>query len=123
MKTSRHRRERDVAVRAVREAGRLCRHAQARVLSASAPDSGAPSGVHKKADRSPVTVADFSAQALICRTLAETFPEDPIVAEEDAAMLHRDAVLRDEVAACTQTLHPQATSEAVVRWVRRGTPK
>ena len=40
-----------------------------------------------KKDKSPVTVADFGSQALICRTLAEAFPDDPVIAEEDAAEL------------------------------------
>lgn len=40
-----------------------------------------------KEDRSPVTVADFGAQAVICRRLAEEFPQDPVVGEEDSAAL------------------------------------
>ena len=38
-----------------------------------------------KKDKSPVTVADFGSQALICRALIESFPDDPVIAEEDAA--------------------------------------
>ncbi len=41
-----------------------------------------------KKDKSPVTVADFGSQALICRDLTHAFPDDPIVAEEDPAELH-----------------------------------
>ena len=41
-----------------------------------------------KKDKSPVTVADFGAQAVICRALNEAFPGDPIVAEEDTAELN-----------------------------------
>ena len=40
-----------------------------------------------KKDKSPVTVADFGSQALICRALAEAFPDDPVIAEEDAVEL------------------------------------
>ncbi|MEM9701718.1 MAG: inositol monophosphatase family protein, partial [Planctomycetota bacterium] len=40
-----------------------------------------------KADKSPVTVADFAAQAMVCRALEQAFPDDPIVGEEDAAAL------------------------------------
>ncbi len=36
-----------------------------------------------KNDRSPVTIADFAAQALIGKMLLETFPHDAFVAEED----------------------------------------
>lgn len=40
-----------------------------------------------KDDHSPVTVADFAVQALVAGLLADTFPKDPLVAEEDAALL------------------------------------
>jgi 3'(2'), 5'-bisphosphate nucleotidase len=36
----------------------------------------------EKADRSPVTVADYASQAVICQGLADAFPDDPVVAEE-----------------------------------------
>jgi hypothetical protein len=42
-----------------------------------------------KADRSPVTIADFSVQALVADRLGRAFPDDPLVAEEDAALLQR----------------------------------
>ena len=42
-----------------------------------------------KSDRSPVTVADFLSQALICRTLHRNFPHIPIVAEENSRELQR----------------------------------
>ena len=70
-------REQTVAIQAVTEAARLCR-AVARKIS--------PEVLAKK-DKSPVTVADFGSQALICRTLAAAFPDDPVIAEEDAAEL------------------------------------
>ncbi|KAF8876779.1 hypothetical protein CPB84DRAFT_1795596 [Gymnopilus junonius] len=40
-----------------------------------------------KGDKSPVTVGDFAAQAVISSMLKHAFPEDPIVGEEDAAEL------------------------------------
>jgi HAL2 family 3'(2'),5'-bisphosphate nucleotidase len=69
--------ERRVAIFAVREAARLCRSVRAEI----SPDSLA------KKDKSPVTVADFGSQALICRALAEAFPNDPVIAEEDSIEL------------------------------------
>ena len=45
------------------------------------------SEVLAKKDKSPVTVADFGSQALICEVLAEAFPNDPVIAEEDSAEL------------------------------------
>ncbi|KAI0791243.1 3',5'-bisphosphate nucleotidase [Abortiporus biennis] len=40
-----------------------------------------------KDDKSPVTVGDFSAQALINTIITRAFPDDPIVGEEDASDL------------------------------------
>ena len=42
-----------------------------------------------KADRSPVTIADFASQAIICRILKNAFPGLPIVAEENSAALKK----------------------------------
>ena len=63
-------REREVAVEAVREAARLCVDVRKSLV-----------GAMEKEDRSPVTVADFGSQALVCRRLKSVFPNDPIVAE------------------------------------------
>jgi 3'(2'), 5'-bisphosphate nucleotidase len=40
-----------------------------------------------KADRSPVTVADYGSQALVCRLIAERFPDDGVLAEEHSGEL------------------------------------
>ncbi|KAJ3807576.1 hypothetical protein F5876DRAFT_90504 [Lentinula aff. lateritia] len=52
-----------------------------------------------KGDKSPVTVGDFSAQAVISSMLNHAFPDDPIVGEEDAADLRAasGASLRDRI--------------------------
>lgn len=42
-----------------------------------------------KADRSPVTIADFASQAVVCRMLKATFPGLPIVAEENSGALKK----------------------------------
>ncbi|MCK5055620.1 MAG: 3'(2'),5'-bisphosphate nucleotidase [Candidatus Aminicenantes bacterium] len=50
-----------------------------------------------KADRSPVTIADFASQAVICRILKNAFPGLPIVAEENSDVLKKpenEAILR-----------------------------
>jgi 3'(2'), 5'-bisphosphate nucleotidase len=110
--------EREVAVQAVREAARLCR----------AVAAGISPEVLAKKDKSPVTVADFGSQALITRTLAEAFPDDPIIAEEDSAELRlpENAPLLDQVlrhvrdvrAAGASDMIPDA--EEVCRWIDRG---
>ena len=70
--------ERGVAIEAVVKACALCAEVQAAHLSGGAID---------KEDRSPVTVADFGAQAIISNILAGRFPHVPLVSEEDSAPL------------------------------------
>ena len=70
-------REIDVAVSAVQTAAKLCQTVQRQIT---------PDALEKK-DRSPVTVADFGSQAIVCRALADAFPQDPVVGEEDSAEL------------------------------------
>ena len=77
----------------------------------------------QKRDKSPVTVADFASQAIVCAMLEEAFPLDPIVGEESAKALREDAQaslrrtvverVRDEVAAA-------ADDDAVLAWIDRG---
>ena len=103
-------REREVAVKAVREAARLCVEVQKSLITSL-----------QKADRSPVTVADFGAQALVCRRLKSAFPDDPIVAEEDASVLrHTDqSAMRKTVCDFVQT-YAKADEDAVCAWIDAG---
>ena len=53
-------------------------------------------GALTKDDRSPVTIADFASQAVVCRWLSDMPGRVAIVAEEDAVFLRepgRDAYL------------------------------
>ncbi|KAI5918021.1 3',5'-bisphosphate nucleotidase [Camillea tinctor] len=54
-------------------------------------------GTVSKDDKSPVTIGDFGAQALIIAALKANFPADEIVAEEEAAQLRDDAPLRQTI--------------------------
>lgn len=75
-----------------------------------------------KGDKSPVTVADFAAQAVVGRLLAQERPNDVLVGEEDAADLRtpaqRPAV--EQVAKFVAQVVPQATPEAVCDWIDVG---
>jgi 3'(2'), 5'-bisphosphate nucleotidase len=105
-----------VALKAVQEAAELCRA----VASEISPD------VLAKKDKSPVTVADFGSQALICRALADAFPDDPVIAEEDSTELREaaNAVILDQVVChVRRTLGsddelPAATT--ICQWIDRG---
>ncbi|MBD3673384.1 MAG: 3'(2'),5'-bisphosphate nucleotidase [Planctomycetaceae bacterium] len=70
-------RELEVALDGVRRASIVCRGVQ----------SGIDGEAISKDDRSPVTIADFASQAVVCRALKDAFPDDPIIGEEDAAEL------------------------------------
>lgn len=50
-----------------------------------------------KKDKSPVTVADLSAQALISLHLLAHYPDDKIIGEEDTSELRANAPLREKV--------------------------
>lgn len=67
-----------IACRAVVTAAKLCETVKLELSSLRALT---------KSDLSPVTVADYGAQALICKMLMDAFPKDPVVAEEDACDL------------------------------------
>ncbi|VVT43635.1 uncharacterized protein SAPINGB_P000074 [Magnusiomyces paraingens] len=50
-----------------------------------------------KTDKSPVTVADYGAQAIIINAIKHVFPNDNVVGEEDAANLRADPTLKQHV--------------------------
>ncbi len=77
-----------IAINAVLKAGKLCQQVQDEMVSTDAI---------QKSDRSPVTVADFGSQALICSAIGDAFPEDVIVAEEDAQSLKQNPTLLERV--------------------------
>jgi len=68
------------AIRAAIEASILCQRVQKDLI-------GEVSFV--KSDRSPVTIADYGAQAIICKLIKDAFPKDRIVAEEDSTELRK----------------------------------
>lgn len=112
---SAYRHEADVALRAVREAGLLCRAVQA----------GIDMGEMSKEDRSPVTVADFGSQALICRALTRAFGPEPIIGEEDSAALREpgNEALLDRVTRVVAAQRPGTDAETVCRWIDLGGAK
>jgi 3'(2'), 5'-bisphosphate nucleotidase len=72
--------EAEAAARLMAEAARLARTIQV-----------STAGRATKADESPVTLVDFAVQAVVARGLAARYPDDPLVAEEDAAALREPA--------------------------------
>ena len=100
------------ALHAVRMAANLCRQIQAEIVDPAIT----------KADRSPVTVADYASQALIGYMLMEDFPRDRMVAEEDSKTLKGDAdgETLERVTGYIQRVLPEANSQQVCAWIDHG---
>ena len=106
--------ERSVAVEAALAASRVCATVQQRLVAGSALQKG---------DKSPVTVADYAAQAIVSHLLADVFPDVPLVGEEDAEALRQpeNAALRDKVLASVETVLPGLSADTVLGAIDRGT--
>jgi len=104
--------ELNVSLAAVRDAARICTSVQGTIT---------PETLEKK-DKSPVTIADFGSQAVVCRIVGNAFPSDPIIAEEDASELRNEDnapflhLVHDEI--CRQCV--EASKDEVCRWIDRG---
>ncbi len=107
--------ELETGLAAVRQAGQLCRTVQAQI----------DLGELQKKDRSPVTVADFGSQALVCRALGEVFPADPVIGEEDSTALREtgNEALAQRVVGHVAELTPDVNLDDVCRWIDRGGAK
>lgn len=105
--------ERQVALDAVIRACRLCQNVRATLVTAD---------TMAKKDKSPVTVADFGAQAVISHELAAAFPNDPLVGEEHAADLEGSAAadLRERVVRSVQAVSPDMAEPQILSAISRG---
>ncbi len=101
------------AIDAVLKAIQLCEQVQAEMV---------PTDAVQKTDRSPVTVADFGSQALICKAIGAAFPDDAIIAEESAQALQENAPLLERVTDYVSHFSEgtTATTETVCEWINRG---
>jgi 3'(2'), 5'-bisphosphate nucleotidase len=54
-------------------------------------------GTLSKDDKSPVTIGDFGAQALIIQAIKKNFPSDEVVGEEEASSLREDKALSSKI--------------------------
>ncbi len=72
-----------------------------------------------KSDRSPVTIADYGAQAIICKEIKDRFPNDTIIAEEDSNELRKPGQLKilEQVTKYVQAVIPTASPERVCFWI------
>jgi 3'(2'), 5'-bisphosphate nucleotidase len=92
---------------AARQAALLVRHIQDVLVNPSLT----------KEDRSPVTVADFAAQALIGKMLAQAFPDDALVAEENSETLRKDTSALEAVSRFVGEVSGKADADSVCAWI------
>ncbi len=100
------------AIHSVRQASALVKQVQAEMISSALT----------KEDRSPVTVADFAAQALIGHLLDKNFPDDPLIGEEDSSALQNpeEQPTLERITAFVGRFAAGATSDLVCQWIDRG---
>jgi 3'(2'), 5'-bisphosphate nucleotidase len=104
--------ESQVAVEAVLKASKLCQAVQSAHLAEPIA----------KEDGSPVTVADFGAQAVVSAYLKEAFPNDALVSEEDARLLRQGehAEFKDTMLHFVKTLCAHLDESHVLEAIDRG---
>jgi 3'(2'), 5'-bisphosphate nucleotidase len=104
--------ERSAAIAAVGAAARLCGAAQGRLAAGDTLTKG---------DDSPVTVADFAAQAVVCATLTERLGTVNLVGEESSTDLADRAGLLDGVAGLVAAHRGDTVDAAtVLDWISVG---
>lgn len=104
--------ELQTALEAVVQASQLCRTVQTTITSE----------VLDKRDQSPVTIADFGSQAVVCRSIDAAFPHDPIIAEEDSAALRwpDNVAFLNAVCDHVHRLGIQGDEKQICHWIDRG---
>lgn len=106
-----YKKELQVGIEAVLSAAKLCQAVRKEI-----PDQ------IEKEDRSPVTVADFGSQAIICRALAQAFPNDPVVGEEDATALSSPE-MSEQLTQVTEYVKQEianVSTDDVTEWINHG---
>jgi 3'(2'), 5'-bisphosphate nucleotidase len=102
----------EFSLKAVREAAELASQIQRELVSKALV----------KSDRSPVTVADFTVQALIARRLADRFPGSILVAEESSQALRSpdEKHTLEQVTAFLGKKFSEVNHEFVCTWIDYG---
>ncbi len=100
------------ALEAVRQAALLVKIVQSEMVSQALT----------KADRSPVTIADFASQALTGYLLNKAFPDDSLVGEEDSSALQQpeERATLEGVVKFVTTFTPDVEPAKVCSWIDRG---
>lgn len=107
-----YQRELEIGLEAVKLAAQVCQQVQRKIT---------PEKLDKK-DQSPVTIADFASQALVCRALKAAFPDDQIVGEEDASELRRseNSAFLQSIQYELEQVGVSAAGDDICRWIDWG---
>ena len=103
-----YQRERATAIEALKKACRLCREVQSGDLFGETME---------KKDKSPVTVADFGAQAVISHELGRVFPNDPLMAEETLKDVNQN--LKEKIVSYTKKALPGLSDNEILAAIDR----
>ena len=108
--------EKSTALRSVVSASRLCQSVQASLVQ----EGVSGSGTQVKQDKSPVTLADFGAQALVSHVINQDFPDFLMVGEENADELRSDDTLRGRMMDEVSRVEPMLTEATALQLIDRG---
>jgi len=105
--------EKQIALEAAIKAASLCMRVRAEMVGGEALEKG---------DKSPVTVADFGSQALVCQYIKAVFPYDAIVGEEDSTDLQQadNATTLTKITQFLQSFHPGVSGSTACEWIDSG---
>ncbi len=100
------------AIHAVIQAMAVCRRVQFAITDE----------VLEKDDNSPVTIADFASQAVVCRALDREFPFDAIIGEEDSTGLKtpEQAPFVERIIEELSAIGLSSTPDEICDWVDLG---
>jgi 3'(2'), 5'-bisphosphate nucleotidase len=107
---------------AARQAATLCQTVQQKHI-VPALEAHSDEAVARKAGAEPVTIADYGAQAIICRAIKAHFPEDAVIAEEGGEQfsdLISTVNQREVVSLISEVLGEAVTVDQVVAWLDYG---
>src|SRR5262249_6136706 len=98
---------------------------QATALAMQMQDTLEALDVISKEDLSPVTITDFSLQALLNFHLSHAFPSDEIMGEEDSLFLRdpQNRIIKEKVVHQIQRIYPKMKEHDILAAIDRGGSK
>jgi len=108
-----YQKEKETAIEAVIQGSDLARRMQGRLVALD---------VVNKEDLSPVTISDFSVQALVHMHLRKVFPDDALVGEEDALLLNspQHQTIKKKVVEQIECLYPNIHEAEILQAIGEG---